>query len=193
MKLEDLQYYKDYFDKALQGSDLTGVETIVKEIPYRIQFANYMTVAPPFDIRGKKIRSVDKRTKRMKFVFFTTFPVENKSYILVSALKEDMGIYGQYFEQIRNASLGLMQYYINVFVPLYSQNLILSPTLWDSWYEMDQMGVQYTVAEHRNAPLLKALQFYLQNIAKQGREENVDIDSSSVKFNFFIPYTTWIE
>ena len=189
LKLNDLQYYKNFFDKAIQEKDYTGIETIVLEIPYRIQFANYMAVSPPFDIKGKKIKALDKKTKRLKFVFFTSFPiVESKSYILISVLKEDLDVYRQYFEQIRNAPLGLMQYYINVFIPLYSQNLILSPSLWNSWSEMAQGGVQFAVADPHSVKLLKGLQFYMKNIAKAMKKGEIKIDSQSVAFDFFIPY-----
>lgn len=36
--------------------------------------------------------------------------------------------------------------------------------------------------------LLKALQFYLKNISKTINKEEIKIDSSSVAFDFFIPY-----
>ena len=52
-KLKDLQSYKSYFDRALKSKDFEGLETIVFEIPYEIEFANYMTISPPFDIEGK--------------------------------------------------------------------------------------------------------------------------------------------
>lgn len=189
LKLIDLNYYKDYFDKAIEEQDYAGIETTVIEIPYRIQFANYMTVAPPFDIKGKKIKSIDKTTKRMKFVFFTIFPDESKSYILVSALKEDLDTYGQYFEQIKNSPIGLIQYYINVFIPLYSQNLIISPKLWDSWTELGRNGIQFAVADPHSVKLLKGVQFYMQNIAKDRQSEEIKIDTINLPFDFFIPYT----
>lgn len=190
LKLKDLNYYKEYFDKAIKEQDYGRIETVVIEIPYRIQFANYMTVAPPFDIKGRKIKSIDKATKRMKFVFFTIFPDKNKSYILVSALREDLDTYGQYFDQIRNLPVGLIQYYINAFIPLYSQNLIISPKLWDSWSESGQYGLQFAVADPHSVKLLKGVQFYMQNIAKVKQNGEIKIDTTNMPFNFFIPYTS---
>lgn len=189
LKLEDLQYYRDYFDSAIEQKDYSGLETVVVELPFRVQFANYMMVAPPFDLRGKKIKSIDKKTKRMRFIFFTTFPVENKSYVLVSALKADLDIYGGYIELIKNSPKGHIQYYINVFIPLYSQNLIVSPALWGSWSEMGQNGVQYAVADPHSFKLLKYVQVYLQNIAKASKKEEIKIDTAGIPFDFFIPYT----
>lgn len=188
LKLNDLQYYKRFFDEAINEKDYKGLETIIIDIPFRIQFANYMAVSPPFDIRGKKIKALDKKSGRLKFVFFTSFPVEKKSYILISVLKEDLDVYQQYFQQIRNSPLGLIQYYINVFIPLYSQNLIISPSLWENWSEMAQCGVQFAVADPHSVNLLKALQFYLKNITKAIKKEEIKINSSSVAFDFFIPY-----
>lgn len=188
LKLKDLQYYKSFFDKAINKKDYTGLETIILDIPFRIQFSNYMAVSPPFDIRGKKIKALDKSSGRLKFVFFTSFPVEKKSYILISVLKEDLDVYQEYFKQIKNSPMGLIRYYINVFIPLYSQNLIISPSLWESWSEMAQCGVQFAVADLHSIKLLKALQFYLKNISKTINKEEIKIDSSSVAFDFFIPY-----
>lgn len=188
LKLEDLQYYRDYFDKALAQKDYLGLETVVIELPFRVQFANYMAVAPPFDLRGKKIKSIDRKTKRMRFVLSTTFPVENKSYFLVSALKSDLNVYGEYLEQIRNFPIGLIQYYINVFIPLYSQNLIISPALWDSWSEIGQHGIQVTVADPQSIKLLMVVKFHLENISKANKKEEIKIDTTGIPFDFFIPY-----
>lgn len=183
-KLQDLQYYKDFFDSSIKKRDFSGLETIVLEIPFQIQFSNYMAISPPFDLRGNKLKAMDKKSKRLKFLFFTSIPVDNKSYILISALKEDMKYFSQYFEQIRNLPLPLFQYYINVLIPLYSQNLILSPRLWNSWDEKAQYGVQYALADPTSSKLMLALKFYLRNISK-AHSENA-IDSSNIAFDFFL-------
>lgn len=182
-KLEDLQYYKNYFDNALKNNDFSGLENITLEMPFEIQFSNYMAVSPPFDIKGNKLTAIDKKSKRLKFVFFTSFPVENKSYILISALKEDMKYFSNYFEQVKSSPLSLIQYYMNVFIPLYSQNLILSPRLWNCWDEKTQFGVQYAVADPQSSKLMLALKFYLQNIAKAHNEH--DVAPCNIAFNFF--------
>lgn len=182
-KLADLQYYKQYFDNALNNKDFSGLETIVIEMPIEIQFANYMAISPSFDIRGRKIKAIDRQTKRLKFVFFTAFPVENKSYILISVLKEDLKYFDDYFAQIKQAPLPLIQYYLNVLIPLYSQNLILSPNLWSKWDEKTQCGVQFAVADPHSSPLRFYLKTYLRNIAKNNEETSVN--PSNIAFNFF--------
>lgn len=188
LKLQELQCYKDFFDKALENKDYSGLETITVQLPYRIQFANYMMFAPPYDINGKKVKPIEKKSRKMKYIFFTAIPEETKSYLLISALKEDMSVYGEYFEQIKKAPQGLIKYYINIFVPLYSQNMIISPLLYDMWTEKAQLGIQYAVAETRNPGIIKGVQFGLRNLAKKREKEEVEIDSDAVAFNFFIPY-----
>ncbi len=188
LKENDLLYYKSYYDEAFKNKDYGGLETVVIEFPFRIQFANYMTVAPPFDLKGKRIKSIDRRTKRMKYLFYTTFPVDEKSYLLVSGLKSDLDVYGDYFEQLRNAPTGLIQYYINVFIPLYSQNLIISPLLWNEWDEVGQMGVQYTVSDIKSTNvLLTGVKFHLQNISREANGA-LDVNTNKMPFNFFIPF-----
>lgn len=182
-KLQDLQYYKDFFNSSIVKGDFSRLETVVLEIPFQIQFSNYMAISPPFDIRGNKIKAIDKKSKRLKFVFFTSFPLENKSYVLVSALKEDMKFFSNYFEQIKSSPLTLIQYYLNVLIPLYSQNLILSPRLWNSWDEKTQYGVQFAVADPHSSKLMLALKFHLQNTAKARSEHKVV--PSNIAFNFF--------
>lgn len=183
-KLQDLQYYKNFFNSSIEKRDFSGLETIVLEIPFQIQFSNYMAVSPPFDIKGNKLKAMDRKNKRLKFVFFTLFPVDNKSYILVSALKEDMKYFSSYFEQLKSSPLPLIQYYLNVFIPLYSQNLILSPQLWDKWDEKAQFGVQYAIADPHSSNLLLALKFYLKNISKA--HDEAKINTNNIAFNFFI-------
>jgi hypothetical protein len=186
LKLRDLDYYKDFFDTALERKDYSGLETLKLELPFRVQFTNYMMVAPPFDIKGKQIKSIDKKTNKMRYVLFTTFPNETKSYILISVLKKDLNVYNRYQEELRNAPIGLIQFYFNIFIPLYSQNLIISPALWDSWDDSGHIGVQYSVAEHKNLGMLRVVQVYLKGISKKADKEK--IDSSKIPFNFFIPY-----
>lgn len=190
LKLQELKCYKDYFDKALEAKNYSGLETITIELPYRIQFANYMMFSPPYDINGKKVNPIERNSRTMKYILFTAIPEESKSYLLISALREDMSVYEEYFEQIRKAPQGLIKYYINVFVPLYSQNIIVSPLLYDMWGEKAQLGLQCVVAESMNRSMVKGVQFGLKNLAKKRhKKEKVDIDSDLVAFNFFIPYS----
>lgn len=183
-KLQDLKYYKDFFCSSIEKRDFSGIETIALEMPFQIQFSNYMAISPPFDIKGNKLKALDKKNKRLKFVFFTSFPIENKSYILISALKEDMKFFSSYFSQIKGSPLALIQYYVNVLIPLYSQNLILSPRLWDCWDEKTQFGVQYAVADPHSSKLMLALKFHLRNTAKAHSEHTVD--PNNIAFNFFL-------
>jgi len=75
-------------------------------------------------------------------------------------------------------------------IPLYSQNLIVSPALWDSWTEKAQGGVQVAVADPHSIKMLKRVQLYMQNITKaRKKDKDLLIDSSSIAFDFFIPYT----
>lgn len=183
-KLEDLQCYKTYFDNALKNKDFCELESIILEIPFEIQFANYMAISPPFDITGKKVKAFDKNTKRLKFVFFTSFPIKNKSYILISALKEDMKYFSKYFKEIRNAPLNLVEYYLNAFIPLYSQNLIMSPLLWNKWNEKTQYGIQFAVADPHSSKILPKLKAYLKYISTS--KQMINISPNDIAFNFFI-------
>jgi len=184
-KLDDLEYYKQNFENILENKAYEQVETIIKEIPFEIPFANYMTVAANFDLFGRKVKPISKG-KIMKRIFITTFPVENKSYILLSVLKNDYDVYEAYVKSFKEASMDLITFYLNSFIPLYSDNLILSPLLWETWDEYTQMGIQYAVAEKpsRANVLLKGIQFYLKNIHKSPHLLQT-VSSKQIKFDFF--------
>ena len=43
-----------------------------------------------------------------------------------------------FFSQMKNASFDKLKYYINLVLPLYSENIVLIPNLWESWDEETQ-------------------------------------------------------
>lgn len=131
---QDMKYFdvvKSYFDSHILKSDYKGIVTCIIKIPKQIKFANYAYIALNYDMNGKKIKNtIDKMTHR---VLITIFPEENQSYILLSCLDKEKNIYKELFEQLKGASINEIEYYFNLILPLYSENIVLSPLLWNSW------------------------------------------------------------
>ena len=116
---------------SLLAGTYNGIETCVITIPERIKFANYAFIAPDYDLNGKRIKHTIKGV--MHRIAITAFPEDKKSYILLSCLSSEKNIYAKFFEQIDNASLEKIKFYFSMMLPLYSENMVISPALWNKW------------------------------------------------------------
>ena len=181
MTLEEMNEVKSFFDKGIVSKDYTGLETCVIEIPESIKFATYACIAVDFDLKGKKIR----HTKRgfISRLFITIFPEETKSYIILSCLSEDIKIYKKFFQQLQTTNLDKVKYYFDLILPLYTENNVLSPRLWEKWGEEQQIG--YTFFANR-----KGKQFLLyKQILKLGM---YNLPSFLLLFQLLSKYVTYL-
>ena len=158
---------KRFFDKGIVNKDYSGLETCVIEIPERINFATYSCIAIDFDLTGKKIR----HTKRgfISRLFITIFPEETKPYILLSCLREDIKVYKKFFQQLQTTNLEKVKYYFDLILPLYTENNVLSPRLWENWSEEQQMGYTFFANRKGTQFLLykQILKFGIYNLRKK--------------------------
>lgn len=181
-KKKEMDYYKNYFDDIIINEKYSELSTVAIEFPYTIKFANYMCIAPNFDLKGNKINVFDKKSKMMRRVFITSFPKEDKSYILISVLKKDLNIYEKYLKSFEQVSQEVIKYYFNSIIPLISENLILSPELWNEWDEIGQGIIQNMVNEPNPTALLAKLKFYLRFLSKK---DTTDFILKNIKYNIF--------
>ena len=115
------------------SKDYSGLEACVIEFSESINFANYACVGIDFDINGRKIKHTNSGF--MSRLFVTIFPEETKSYVLISCLKSDYKIYKDFFQQLQTINHNKLKYYLNLILPLYSENIVISPRLWEKWSE----------------------------------------------------------
>ena len=167
MTLEEMNEVKSFFDKGIVSKDYTGLETCVIEIPESIKFATYACIAVDFELKGKKIR----HTKRgfISRLFITIFPEETKSYIILSCLSEDIKIYKKFFQQLQTTNLDKVKYYFDLILPLYTENNVLSPRLWEKWGEEQQIGYTFFANRKGKQFLLykQILKFGMYNLRKK--------------------------
>lgn len=102
----------------------------------------------------------------MDRVFLTIFPEENKSYIIMSYLEKDENAYGNLAKQLKYKDINLIKYFITLVLPLYSENIVLSPRLWEKWDEETQ--VAFTFYSNRSGP-----QFAVYNLAVKFGMQNI--------------------
>ena len=167
LTMREMDTVKDTFDKAILANDYGILQTCVIEIPGSIGFANYACIAPDYDLYGRKI----KNTKNgiMRRLYITVFPEENRSFILLSCLHTDSKVYKDFFQQLQAANVDKVKYYFDLMLPLYSENIIISPRLWEHWTEEQQTAFTFYINLHGHlfSVYRLGMKFAMQNCRNQ--------------------------
>ncbi len=183
LKEQEFEPIKSHFDKQIMAGTFDGVVTCEIKIPEQIKFADYAYIAPDYDMNGKKIKHTVKGI--MHRVAITIFPETNQSWLLVSWLKSEQCIYEILFQQLKTASVTKLKFYINLVLPLYSENMVLSTELWESWDEEVKMAyTDYANLKGKDAVVMgKGIGFGLKNATRQKSD---GVYNNSPKINLFI-------
>ncbi|CAI3550203.1 SEC-C motif-containing protein [Clostridium neonatale] len=141
IKLNEMESIKTFFDNGLVNRDFSGVQTCVVTLPEAIKFANYSYIGLNYDLKGKKIKNI--KNNFMHPLFLTIFPEKNQSYIIIGCLDKHKKTYDKFLKQLNSCNIDVIKYYFTLVLPLYSENIVLSPTLWESWNEKIQMAFTF--------------------------------------------------
>lgn len=76
----------------------------------------------------------------------------------------------------------VVKYYFNALIPLSSENLIISPDLWNEWDEIGQELVQLAVSQTNPAALLIGLKMSLESISSMDTSDSL---LTKVRYNLF--------
>lgn len=182
LKQKEFELVKEHFDSQIMAGTYNGIYTCSIRIPEQIAFADYAYIAPNYDMNGKKIKHTRKGI--MHRIALTIFPEKTQSWLLMSCLESEKEIFEDFFGQMQQASYDKLKYYLNLILPLYSENMVLGNALWNSWSSDNQTA--YTYYANLNGPdamvMEKALSFALKNAA---RSKSADAYSGSMKLNLF--------
>ncbi len=148
LKMQEFEPVKSHFDKEIIVGTHSGIATYVIKIPEQIKFADYAYIAPDYDLNGKKIKHTVKGI--MHRIAVTAFPESTQSYILLSCMETERPVYQKLFDQLKTASVDKIKFYMSMVLPLYSENMVLSSGMWNSWNEETQMA--YTFYANLNGP-----------------------------------------
>jgi hypothetical protein len=148
LKMQEFEPVKSHFDKEIMAGTHSGIATYVIKIPEQIKFADYAYIAPDYDLNGNKIKHTVKGI--MHRIAVTAFPESTQSYILLSCMETERPVYQQLFDQLKTASVDKIKFYMSMVLPLYSENMVLSSGLWNSWNEETQTA--YTFYSNLNGP-----------------------------------------
>lgn len=134
LAVQDSEMIKEIFDNAILSSQNDILETLV--IPYvgQLAFSTTFMCSLAYDLRYRMINdpySFD--SKRQKPLFLSAISGQQTSYFIFSCLKQDYSEYENFFNDLNNMEIDKFRMFINNFIPLYTENIILSPALWNSW------------------------------------------------------------
>lgn len=183
LKAKEFEPIKAHYDAQIIAHSTDGIYTCAIQFPEQIKFADYAFVAPNYDLNGKRIKHTRKGV--MHRVAITVFPEETKSWLLLSCLESERSIYESFFNQLRNEPIQKVKYYLNMILPLYSENMVLSPDLWNVWDEKTHMA--YTYYANLFGPDAKRMEmclgFGLKNAA---RDKSGSAYNEQPKINLFL-------
>ena len=183
LKEKEFEPIKKHFDSEILAGTHNGIFTCVVKIPEQIKFADYAFIAPSYDMNGHRIRHTKKGV--MHRIALTIFPEQGKSWLLMSCLEGEKKIYEKFFKQMQEASVQKLKFYLNMMLPLFSENMVLSPDLWKSWTE-DIQGT-YTYYANLNGPDAKRMEMCLGFALKNAnRDKSGSAYNTLPKINLFL-------
>lgn len=87
------------------------------------------------DLYKNEMQSLVNLKEKLKHTFFSVFPENGKSYVIISWLKTNADFFRNYKKQLDNLDLNQRKNYINNLVPMVSENIVINPKKWDNLRE----------------------------------------------------------
>jgi len=131
--LKDAQFYYEKFSKALKELRFDHVQTVSFSIDNYHEFAVCSGFNLEFDLNGKQINVPNAKSRSAKQIYLNVFPEDGKTHVLLSCLKHDSSTFHPVFEQFKSLDSQERLNYLNNLIPMYSENVVLAPRLWQSW------------------------------------------------------------
>lgn len=166
LKRKEFEPIKEHFNNEILAGKHGGIKTCIIKLPEQIKFANYAYIAPDYDLDGRRIKHTLKGI--MHRVAVTVFPEKTQSYILLSCLESEVTIYQDFFNQLENSSIDKIKFYFSMILPLYSENMVLSPDIWNNWDEETRIAYTFYSNIQGNDVIVysKTIGMGLRNAAK---------------------------
>lgn len=136
--INDFKYSKTIFDSAILNKKYDVLSSIVWEFDKVIKFAASGFEAPVYDLKHNKIQDLSDFKNTAKHIFYTIFHENNKTYFLISWLKENNEFFSDMKKQLSELTEIERQNYINNLLPIISENIVINPTAWDSLEEYEK-------------------------------------------------------
>lgn len=142
MAINDLDPVKEQFDEALKNKKYDILSSIVWEFDQSVKFAGTGFEVLAKDLKGNNLQDLFNMDILAKHVFVMVFPEENKTYCIISWLKENDQLFSGYYEQLNQLNMQERKNYINNLLPMISENIVINPEAWEKWedYKKQEFG-----------------------------------------------------
>ena len=87
------------------------------------------------DIKNNQIQNIEDENIKLKHVFLSIFPENDKTYIILSWTKQNNNIFREYKKQLEALTEQERKNYINNIIPLEIENVVVNP---DSWERLER-------------------------------------------------------
>lgn len=137
--LEELEAYKKKLNEALDNKTFDILETLIIEMhgEYKIAVSSFFAIEKDFN--GNTINSMSDFSEELKSFCLTIFPQRGKTYVLFSYFKKHKKTLAPVLTQIKkNKSVKDIKKIISNIIPVYTENFVISPSIWDKIPEQEQ-------------------------------------------------------
>jgi hypothetical protein len=126
----DIKQNKQIFDTAILSNDFSTIETEIFELPAFYPIAVSSAFYLDFDFQGNPIPHSDDR---IEDIFVTLYPVDNKTYFLLSYFTQDKDLYGDLGNQLRNRNN--LKSDITMLIAAHTENIHFNPLYYKTFIE----------------------------------------------------------
>lgn len=170
LAVKDLEYYKNIFDKCILDCKYDIFSYEIWEFDFAIKFASSGFGVLTKDLKGNTLQDLKNTQQNMKHIFCTVFPEGEKSYCIISWLKEDDSLFINYVQQLRELTYTQRKAYLNNFIPMECENIAINPTAWEALTEQQKeefssliwnMGIMFEITTGEFYDLLEQPSFDL--------------------------------
>ena len=134
LSFKDVEKYINIFNDVFETNNYDILDSYIYKFDKVYDFAVTAMFNPTYDLEMNKLNDIySQEDERLKSIFVSVIPTIDKSYLLISYLKEDSHHFQSYINQIKNLTEDKLKIYLNNLLPTYSENIVLSPRLWERW------------------------------------------------------------
>lgn len=132
MSVSDFEKEKSIFDNALINSNYDVLTSIVWEFEGFSNFAATGGEAPMMDYDNQVIQNLLNPNVPVGHIYITVFPENDKTYAIISWLKEYDSTFSTIKKKLENISEQEKKNYINNTLPIVAENIAIKPSSWNA-------------------------------------------------------------
>lgn len=132
MAVNDYLEEKQFFDNALIKKEYNVLTSFVWSFNGFSNFAAVGGEAPSLDFQGKQIQDLSNPNVPARHIYITVFPEGEKTYAIISWLKQFDNLFSSIGEKLRSLSDDEKKNYINNTLPIITENIAIRPSAWEA-------------------------------------------------------------